>query len=132
MQYTNVIYYSQQRKLVVSFGCAVECRCTAQPSSTGRAHESLHRRPAKSSMTERALNRVLLIAAGITDRDVATLTPDTKLYADLGLDSAAVVELVVELEDAFDIQIGIKDTDDLQSLRDVAAMVRRLTKPPRS
>jgi acyl carrier protein len=78
-------------------------------------------------MTEQVLQKVMELAANVTMRDVTALTPDMKLYVDLGLDSAAALELVVELEDTFGIQIGNKDAGELQTLRDVAALVRSLT-----
>jgi acyl carrier protein len=78
-------------------------------------------------MAVRVLQEVIALAAGITQRDAADLGPETKLYADLGLDSAEALELVVELEDAFGIQIGNKDASELQTLADVVALVRRLT-----
>jgi acyl carrier protein len=83
-------------------------------------------------MTEQVLRKVLKLAAALTRRDVTALDPKMKLYVDLGLDSAGALELVVELEDAFDIQIGHKDTGELQTLAEVAALVQRLTgKQPR-
>jgi acyl carrier protein len=83
-------------------------------------------------MTERVLRKVLELAAGLTRRDVTALDPKMKLFVDLGLDSAGALELVVELEDAFDIQISHKDAGELQTLAEVAALVRRLTgKRPR-
>jgi acyl carrier protein len=78
-------------------------------------------------MTQRVLQKVLELAGRVTRRDVPALTPNMKLYADLGLDSVAALELIVELEDAFDIQIGNQDAGELQTLADVAALVRRLT-----
>jgi acyl carrier protein len=78
-------------------------------------------------MTEQALRKVLKLAATLTRRDVTALDPKMKLFVDLGLDSAGALELVVELEYAFDIQIGHKDAGELQTLAEVAALVRRLT-----
>jgi acyl carrier protein len=78
-------------------------------------------------MADQILQRVMTLAAVVTKWNVADLAPDTKLYADLSLDSAQALELVVELEDAFDIQIANKDASELQTLADIAALVRRLT-----
>jgi acyl carrier protein len=78
-------------------------------------------------MAEKVLQKVTVVAAGVTRRNAEDLRPDDKLYADLGLDSATALELVVELEDAFGIQIDNQDASELQTLADIAALVRRLT-----
>jgi acyl carrier protein len=78
-------------------------------------------------MAQRPVKKVMALAAAVTGRDVAALTPEMKLYVDLGLDSAKALELIVQLEDAFGIQISNKDAGELRTLADVAALVRRLT-----
>jgi acyl carrier protein len=77
-------------------------------------------------MAGQILQRVTALVAGVTRRNVKDLKPDDKLFGDLGLDSATALELVVELEDAFDIQIGNEEASELKTLADVAELVRRL------
>jgi acyl carrier protein len=72
------------------------------------------------------LTKVIAIAADITGVPVASLRPDLRLFADLGLDSAGALEFIVGLEDAFDIQIGNDEAAGLQTLAEVAALVERL------
>ena len=53
------------------------------------------------------------------------ITPDTDLVADLSLDSVAAMDLVMEIEDHFDLDIPVNDLSDLRSVRDLVALVRR-------
>lgn len=66
------------------------------------------------------------IVGKVTGNDPAALAPHSNLFRDLAIDSAAALEIVVSLEDAFDIQIGGEDAADLQTLADVVALVERL------
>ncbi|MBD3176597.1 MAG: acyl carrier protein [Armatimonadia bacterium] len=45
------------------------------------------------------------------------ITPDAKFVEDLGADSLDVVELVMRLEDEFDIEIPEDDTEKIQTVR---------------
>lgn len=61
-----------------------------------------------------------------------TLGPDVPL-ADLLIDSLALVELVMVLEDVFDVGIGDPDLAGLRTVDDLCAAVRRrvrMTPPP--
>jgi acyl carrier protein len=51
------------------------------------------------------------------------LTPETSLTGDLGLDSLAAMNLVMELEDRFDIDIPINLLPDVHSLQDLVDTV---------
>ncbi len=52
-------------------------------------------------------------------RDPATLHPADSLRDDLGLDSLQTIELVYQVESAFDIQIPDEDFGRLQTIGDV-------------
>ncbi len=52
-------------------------------------------------------------------RDPADLHPDDSLRDDLGLDSLQTIELVYQVESAFDIQIPDEDFGRLQTIGDV-------------
>lgn len=52
-------------------------------------------------------------------RDPATLHPDDSLRDDLGLDSLQTIELVYQVESAFDLQIPDEDFGRLRSIGDV-------------
>jgi len=53
------------------------------------------------------------------------VTADSTLREDLGLDSLRTVDLVIELEDQFDISI---ETDDLDAVRTVGDLVLLIEK----
>jgi acyl carrier protein len=49
--------------------------------------------------------------AAVLKRDVTTISPDTRLFDDLGLDSTSVLELLLELENELGAEF---DPDDLE------------------
>ena len=51
--------------------------------------------------------------------DRADMTPSAKILDDLGADSLDVVELVMALEEAFDIEIPDEDAEMMNTLGDV-------------
>ena len=57
------------------------------------------------------------------------ITPNLKLKEDLGLDSLNMVELMVELEERFSIEIDESDLDPaaLQTVGQICALVEKYT-----
>lgn len=53
---------------------------------------------------------------------------ESKIIEDLGADSLDVVELVMALEEKFDIQIPDSDAEKLKSIQDVVTFVEGLKK----
>lgn len=55
------------------------------------------------------------------------ITPELKLNEDLGLDSLNMVELMVELEERFNIEIDESDLDpaELQTVSQIYALVKK-------
>ncbi len=51
------------------------------------------------------------------------LTPDTEISADLNIDSVAVMDFVMEVEDNFDIEIPLNVVSETHSISDLAAVV---------
>ena len=51
------------------------------------------------------------------------LTPDTEISADLNIDSVAVMDFVMEVEDHFDIEIPLNVVSETHSIGDLAAVV---------
>lgn len=62
-------------------------------------------------------------------RDPASLHPDDSLRDDLGLDSLMTIELLYELESAFDLQIPDEDFMGLVTIGDVVAYIEKRTSP---
>lgn len=55
------------------------------------------------------------------------LAADTLLGADLNIDSARAMELIMEIEDAFDIDININQVGDLNTISDLVQLVDKHT-----
>lgn len=69
------------------------------------------------------------VAQVVSDRlglDVEEVKLDSSFRDDLGADSLDVVELVMELEDEFDIEIGDDEAEKLQTVGDVVKYVDSL------
>jgi len=67
--------------------------------------------------------RVRTALADYLKRDVKTIKPSDALRNDLGLDSMATIELLYQIEDAFDVQIPDKDLPTLITVANVTAYV---------
>lgn len=76
----------------------------------------------------------LSVIAKVSKVDVGTLTPEMDLVADLALDSARALELLVELEDALGVEISDEQAAGLNTVGDilaaVATMEPRQDRPP--
>jgi acyl carrier protein len=53
------------------------------------------------------------------------LTPTTELSGDLNIDSVAAMDLIMEIEDKFGIDIPMNLVSDLRSFQDLADVVRQ-------
>ena len=58
-------------------------------------------------------------------REAATITRDTDIAEDLRLDSLAVMDLMMELEDKFDVSIPLNMVAEIRTVGDLAEAVRR-------
>lgn len=57
--------------------------------------------------------------------DLKDLTPSAKILDDLGADSLDVVELVMALEEAFDLEIPDEDVELMNTVGDLEAYVSK-------
>ena len=55
------------------------------------------------------------------------ITLDSSVVEDTGLDSVSVMDFVMELEDEFDITVPLDQIAEVRTVRDLSAVVRRLT-----
>jgi len=55
--------------------------------------------------------------------DVAEVTSDASILDDLGADSLDVVELVMSLEDAFDIEVPDEEVEGMRTIGDIQQYV---------
>ena len=66
------------------------------------------------------------VIARITGIPTESITPEMELVADLDMDSAKALELLVELEDRFGVEIDDDDAGSLNTVGDVLATVNSL------
>ena len=72
---------------------------------------------------EATLARLRELVASQLGVDPGEVVPEARILDDLGADSLDVVELVMALEDAFDIEVPDEDVEGLLTVGDVAAYV---------
>ncbi len=58
------------------------------------------------------------------------LNEDTELVGDLNLDSVQVLELLLEIEDHFDISIPLNTLPDIHTVRDLAGELEKIAGSP--
>jgi acyl carrier protein len=61
------------------------------------------------------------ILSDFTEMEISDMTADTKLTADMGLNSLDVVNIVVAFEDEFDIEIPDRDIKNFHTIGDIVA-----------
>jgi acyl carrier protein len=64
------------------------------------------------------LEKIKAVVAEQLDCDVAEIKEDSKFIEDLGADSLDVVELVMALEEEFDIEIPDEDAEGILTVAD--------------
>ncbi len=57
-----------------------------------------------------------------------TLDERTELVADIGLDSLQVMQILLEVEDRFDISIPLNIIPDVRTIKDFALQLEHLTR----
>lgn len=73
-------------------------------------------------ITDTTLN----ILARLSGKTMPDILPEMYLVGDLGIDSPKALELLIELEDAFDIEIEEEDASEMETVADVLAYVGQL------
>ncbi|MFJ8440717.1 acyl carrier protein [Kitasatospora griseola] len=76
-------------------------------------------------LRSRALDGILLLLPRVLKRDLPEVTENACLFDEVGLTSAATLELILELEDHLDVQIDVEGIDqgDLRSVGTLAGFV---------
>ncbi|WP_202079887.1 acyl carrier protein [Caldalkalibacillus salinus] len=69
------------------------------------------------------LERVKKIIVERLDVDEADVTPEASFKDDLGADSLDVVELVMELEDEFDLEISDEEAEKISKVGEVVSYI---------
>jgi acyl carrier protein len=68
-------------------------------------------------------SRIQSIVAEQLGVEIAEVTKDASILDDLGADSLDVVELVMTLEDAFDIEVPDEAVEEMRTIGDVQRFV---------
>jgi acyl carrier protein len=75
-------------------------------------------------MSERDVMREVVEAvARVIDQDGADIEPDMLFIEDLGCQSLQIMEIVLELQTVFDIEIPDQDIDTLRTVADAVTYV---------
>ncbi len=69
------------------------------------------------------VDRIRTLVASQLGVDAAEVTEDASILEDLGADSLDVVELVMALEEAFDIEVPDEDVETMRTVGDVERYV---------
>lgn len=64
-----------------------------------------------------------IIAEKLSGIDVEDVVPEASLVDDLGADSLALVELIMSMEEAFDMEIDDDDAGDMVTVQDIIEYV---------
>lgn len=69
------------------------------------------------------LEKVKTILANQFDVDADTITAETNVMEDLGADSLDVVDMLMSLEDEFDVEIPDEEIEKMRTVADVVAYI---------
>lgn len=69
------------------------------------------------------LEKVIAILSDQFDVDETTITPDTLIADDLGADSLDVVDLVMSIEDEFEIEVPDEAIEGIKTVSDIVKFV---------
>ncbi len=77
---------------------------------------------------DRIYDDVIAAITRLNQMSPTDLTPTTDILYDLGLDSLQVYELVVDLEEAYDIRLPDEDLERLHTVQDIVDMVDSMSR----
>ncbi len=69
--------------------------------------------------------KIKQILAEQLDADIEQMTMDTRIGEDLGADSLDVVEMLMAIEDDFDVEIPDEDIEGLKTIGDVVDYINK-------
>ena len=78
---------------------------------------------AESVNGDKMRDRIRSLVADQLGVDLAEVAPTSAIQDDLGADSLDVVELVMSLEDAFDIEVPDDEVEDMRTVADIQRYV---------
>ena len=66
-----------------------------------------------------------VIAEKIPGIDIEDVVPNASLIEDLGADSLTIVELVMSMEEIFEIEIDDEDAENLKTVQDAIDFIKK-------
>ena len=75
-------------------------------------------------MSDDLLKKIVTIVVDKLDADENKVTEDAKFIDDLGADSLDTVELIMEIEEVFGLDIPDEDAEKIQSVKDVLDYIK--------
>lgn len=70
-------------------------------------------------------NKVKEVVAGHLGVKIEDLKPETSLTEDLNADSLDLFQIIMELEEVFDIEIPTEDTENIKTIADIEAYIEK-------
>lgn len=83
---------------------------------------------AEDKKKDRIYDDIIAMVTRMTTLSPTDLAPETDILYDLGLDSLQVYELVVDLEEGYDIRLPDEDLEKIHTVQDVVDLVYKLSK----
>ncbi len=71
-------------------------------------------------------NKIIEIVADILELEEDEVKVDALILDDLGADSIAVMEIVMELESEFDVEVVTEDITELKTVSDIEKYISKL------
>ena len=72
------------------------------------------------------LEKLQKIIAEVLNVDTEEVTPDTTFVGDLGADSLDIFQIVMGIEEEFDIEIPTEEVEQIVSVGDAVEQIKRL------
>ena len=72
------------------------------------------------------LEKLQKIIAEVLDVDTEEVTPETTFVDDLGADSLDVFQIMMGIEEEFDIEVPADEVEQLESVGDAVELIKRL------
>ena len=78
-------------------------------------------------MSDDLLKKIVTIVVDKLDVEEDKVTVDAQFIDDLGADSLDTVELIMEIEEQFEIDIPDEDAEKIQSVKDALDYIKRIS-----
>ncbi|MGI6093941.1 MAG: acyl carrier protein [Lachnospiraceae bacterium] len=72
------------------------------------------------------LEKLQEVIASVLNVDTREVTPDTTFVEDLGADSLDIMQIIVGIENVYDIQFPIEETEHIITVGDAVDVIRRI------